>query len=51
MAEFSLAKWLKCVGYHVVMEKDTCMDANSSNIAIVYSTVVVVMMKIVHRHV
>ena len=34
----------------MVMEKGTCMDNNLSNIAIVYPAVVVVMMKIVHRH-
>ena len=51
MAEFSLVKWLKCLGHHMVMEKGTHMDANLSNIAMVYSAVVVVMMKIVHRQV
>ena len=51
VVEFSLVKWLKCLGCHMVMEKGTHMDANLSNIAIVYSAVVVVMMKIVHRQV
>ena len=51
MAEFSLVKWPKCLGYHMVREKGTCMDANLSNIVIVYSAVFVVMMKIVHGQV
>ena len=54
MAEFSLVKWLKCLGCHMVIEKGTCMDANLSNIVMVYSAVVVVMMKmmkIVHGQV
>ena len=50
VAEFSLVKWLKCLGCHMVMEKCTYMDANLSNIVIVYSAVVI-MMKIVHRQV
>ena len=48
MVEFSLIKWLKCLGYHVVVEKDSHMDANLSNITIVYSAVVV-LMEIFHR--
>ena len=51
VVEFSSVKWLKCLGCHVVMEKDTGMDANLSNIVIVYSAVVVFMMMIVHRQV
>ena len=51
MAEFSLVKWLKYLGCHVVMYKGTCMDVSSSNIAKVYSAVVVVVMKIVHSQV
>ena len=35
----------------MVMEKGTHVDANLSNIVIVYSAVVVVMMKIVHEQV
>ena len=51
MVEFSPGKWLKCMGCHMVMEKGTHMDANLSNIAIVYLAVVMVMMKIVPRQV
>ena len=51
VVEFSLVKWLKCLGCHVVMENGTHMDANLSNSAIVYSALVVVMMKIVHGQV
>ena len=50
MAEFSPVKWLKCLGCHIVVEKGTHTDANLSNIAIVYS-VVVVMVETVHRQV
>ena len=49
MVEFSLVKAHKCLGCHMVMEKVTCMDVNLSNIAIVYSAVVVVMIRIVHK--
>ena len=35
----------------MVVEKDTHKDVNLSNIVIVYSAVVVVMMRIVHRQV
>ena len=49
MAEFTLVRWLKCLGCHLVMQKGTHTDANLSNIVIVYSAFVVVMMKIVHR--
>ena len=40
MVEFSLVKWHKCLGCHMVMEKGTHMDVNLSNIAVVYSAVV-----------
>ena len=49
MVEFSLVKWLKCRGCNVVAEKGTHIDANLSDIVIVYSAVVVVMMEVVHR--
>ena len=51
MVEFSLVKWLQCLGCHVVVEKGTCIDANLSNIVIVYSAAVVVMMEMAHRQV
>ena len=51
VTEFSPVKWLKCLGCHMVMEKGTCMDANLSNNTMVYSAVVVVIMKIVHGQV
>ena len=51
VAEFSPVKWLKYLGFHMVMEKGTHMDANLSNIVIGYSAVVVVMMKIVYEQV
>ena len=52
MEGFSPVKWVKCLGCHMVVEKGTHIDANLSNIAIVYSAVVVaVMMEIVHRQV
>ena len=46
VTEFSLVKWFKCLGCHMVMEKGIQMDTNLSNIVIVYSTVAVVMMRI-----
>ena len=49
MVEFSLVKWHKCLEYHMVMEKGIGMDVNLSNITMVYSAVVVVMMRIAHR--
>ena len=45
-----LVTWLKYLGCHMIKDKGTHMDNNSSNIVIVYP-VVVVMLKIVHRQV
>ena len=49
MVESSLVKWHKCLGCQMVVEKGTCMDVNLSNIVMVYSAVVVVMKRIVHK--
>ena len=49
VVEFSLVKWIKCLGCHKGVKKGIHIDANLSNIVIVYSTVVVVMMEMVHR--
>ena len=51
VVKFSPGKLLKGLGCLMVMEKGTHMDANLCNIVIVYSAVVVVMMRIVHRQV
>ena len=49
MVEFSPVEWHKCLGCHIIIEKGTHMDVNLSNIVMVYSAVVVVMMRIVHK--
>ena len=44
VVEFSLIKWSKCLGCHMVVKQGIHMDVNMSNFVMLYSAVVVDMM-------